>query len=212
MPRKSVDLTGRVCGKLTIVRRSKKSYATAWLCKCSCGKETTVVTASLIHGYTKSCGCLQKARVRETSITHGQSHGSEGKPTAEYQAWSCMRTRCNNPNNRGYKDYGGRGISVCARWGKFEAFLSDMGPRPKGASLDRINNNGNYGPKNCRWATSIEQCNNKRNTNFLTARGVTFSCREWCRRIGMNHNTLNTRLSRGWAIEKALYTPLQNEL
>jgi hypothetical protein len=121
-----------------------------------------------------------------------------------------MRTRCTNPNVPNYKDYGGRGIAVCERWRSFEAFLADMGPRPGlGYSIERINNDGDYEPGNCRWADRAQQSNNRRNNRLLTWNGETKTLAEWSRTTGLDYAALLARLNRGWSVERALSTPMK---
>ena len=142
-----------------------------WLCLCKCGTLHIVRGSYLRHGVSRSCGCLKReessARRTRDNLRHGQAR-HEAR-SHEYQAWRAMRQRCMNPNATGYKYYGGRGIKVCARWQKFENFIADMGRKPEGRhgkgplfSIDRINNDGNYEPTNCRWATRLQQSRNRR--------------------------------------------------
>lgn len=151
-----IDLMGRKFGNLAVMwpagRGGKETY---WLSLCFCGNLSVAASGNLRWGKTKSCGCL------EGTINHKHCQG--GKYSPEYQTWKGMIQRCTNPNKNSYPRYGGRGIEVCIRWRLFENFLADMGPRPRGKTLDRWpNNSGNYEPTNCRWATPKEQQNNRR--------------------------------------------------
>jgi hypothetical protein len=160
------------------------------------------------NGGTKSCGCLAREATATRSKTHGLSHG------AEYQVWECMIRRCHNERTNGYdRYYGGRGIQVCKRWrNSFEAFYADMGPRPSPQhSVDRINNNGNYEPDNCRWATAAEQARNHRNTILIGRLGNKSICLEDIIKVcGISGSTVRGRLKRGWTLEKAIYAPAKN--
>jgi len=158
-----IDITGQRFGRLVVVMESTyrgNKSGTWWECVCDCGKEIRVLSVGLREGTTKSCGCLfidTIGKNLKTTTTHGRTK------TPEYRAWKGMRYRCYNKNASNYNLYGGRGITVCKRWrNNFEAFFYDMDLRPEGYSLDRINNNGNYSPNNCRWATGSVQRRNTR--------------------------------------------------
>jgi hypothetical protein len=190
-------LTGQRFGRLTVVGYVGNNNANSqWLCKCDCGKSTTLATSALLRKDKpqKSCGCGMVQR----------KHGMSGTP--EHHAWRSMYQRCNNPNNPQYSLYGGRGISVCPRWREsFENFLADMGPRPgDNYSVDRIDNNKGYSPDNCRWANDLEQSNNTRHNRRITYNGKTHTLTEWSRITGISKSGLRWRLANGWAIADAL--------
>lgn len=147
-----VNITGQRFGRLVVLERSHSLGSVSWKCQCDCGNVRVVDSQNLRRGASKSCGCSYQ--------THGEAGSNR---TVEYQCWNDMIQRCTNPNNGSWKDYGGRGITVCERWRTdYRNFRDDMGPRPEGLTLDRENVNGNYEPSNCRWATDEIQANNKR--------------------------------------------------
>jgi len=134
------------------------------VCRCDCGKEKRVPVYSVLNGDTSSCGCLYKEIWADLGVHHGEA--CDGKRTPEYRAWMAMISRCTNRNHEHWKDYGGRGITVCDKWlQSYPAFVADIGRRPSSKhSLDRIENDGNYEPNNVHWATKKEQQNNRRNS------------------------------------------------
>lgn len=146
----------------------------------------------------------------EYLVKHGCAR--VGRPTSEYIIWSTMKRRCLNPKGSGYKYYGARGISVCERWMSFPNFLADMGLRPKGLSLDRIDNDGNYEPSNCRWATASQQRQNRRSTErYLEYGEVRLSLKDMSKKYGLSKRLLSLRLHRGMSVEKALTMPVQHK-
>lgn len=203
---KLIDLSGQRFGRLTVIQRvgtTKHGHPT-WLCKCDCGKEHVVVGNDLKSGDTTSCGCYgHEVRVKQLTI-----HG--GKGTRLYRTWQSMKRRCCNPNAAFYKDYGGRGIKVCKEWlHDFEAFHNwaiNNGYTDE-LTIDRIDENGDYCPGNCRWATQKQQANNKRNTVRLTWNGETKTLGEWSELVGIPKATIKNRIKLGWSIERALTTP-----
>lgn len=171
-----------------------------FICKCDCGKRTVVLGPSLISGNTRSCGCLQREMSSKMNTIHGKSK------TSTHQIWKDIRRRCTNPNREDYKHYGGRGISICKRWNDFNNFLADMGERPEGLTLERIDNNGNYEPGNCKWATRKEQANNRRwdeRNVWIEYQGRKMILAHWSRELGIDRTTLTYRLKR-WPLEKAM--------
>lgn len=193
-------LSGMKFGRLTAIEDVGKDGCgfRLWRCVCECGNEAVVPSAQLIRSHTMSCGCLQRDRNRESKTTHGKSSSST------YATWCCMIGRCTNERNADHKHYGGRGISVCERWKRFSNFLDDMGEKPEGMSIERIDNNAGYSPENCRWATQAEQTRNKRTTRNYTMNGITKCIAVWSREYGVPEMTLTRRLNKGATIEDAL--------
>jgi hypothetical protein len=186
---------GQRFGRMTVIRREPK-YKT--LCLCDCGQQKVVNGRSLSGGHILSCGCLRKELRATKNLTHGQTN------SRTYRIWSGIVTRCTNPNRREYKWYGGKGVQVCSKWMTFEGFLDDMGPAPVGMSIDRIDSSGHYELKNCRWATTSEQINNRSNTIRLTFEGQTKTLTQWAREIDVPYGTLKSRIRLGWPTERIL--------
>ncbi len=162
MTKPILDMTGHVYGDLTVIELAgRKTHRTLWKCRCVCGGETIVNREWLRNGKSRDCGCHAQADRERRHIPHG--HTTNGRWTPEYSAWKNMIFRCENPNYKHYRDYGGRGITICMRWNNFQNFFADMGEKPsREYSLDRIDVNGNYEPSNCRWATQQQQVLNRR--------------------------------------------------
>lgn len=189
---KFVDLSGRKCGAWTVISRSE-SPRSKWLCRCECGVAREVLAQYLKSGHSKSCGC------RNANRKHGAA--AKGAPEdlkATFNTWSALFERCLNPKNPRYKNYGARGIYICERWKKgFSYFLEDMGIRPPGKSIDRIDNNGPYSPTNCRWSTPIEQSRNTTKNVVVEFNGKKQCIRAWEEETGIAGNTIRFRLKSG---------------
>ncbi len=171
-----------------------------FLCECSCGRRKIVNEYQMTSGKSKSCGCKRANR-----LTHGYTR--KGKVRAEWQAWNHMQQRCYNTNDKHFHDYGGRGVVVCERWrNSFEAFLEDVGDRPsKRHSLDRFpNGSGNYEPGNVRWATPMEQSQNRRSVIWIEHDGMTLCVAEWARITGIKRATILARYHKGYSPDRIL--------
>lgn len=197
------QLKGARFGRLTVIERcGYVGSFVQWLCRCECGDTHKASSRSLIASKVKSCGCFR----RDFTTAKNTIHGMIKAP--EFRIWATMRQRCSNPNSKKYKNYGARGIRVCKRWNYFPNFLKDMGAKPSPKhSIERIDNDGNYCPQNCRWATALEQGINKTNNVFLTAGGETRCISEWSRLLGISSGMIRHRIRRGWSHEDALSKP-----
>lgn len=195
--------SGKTFGRLTVLNyagRNKYNFP-LWKCHCSCGNITIVVGSSLSSNLTKSCGCLK----REVIGSLRRSHGMSG--TREHLAWQDMRRRCSQVDRPEWIHYGGRGITICKRWGNFANFLKDMGKCPPGYTLERKNNDGPYSKRNCIWASRKTQSRNTRRNIKITYQGVTRIMVEWAEIMGLDYGCLKYRIKHGWSVEKALMTP-----
>jgi hypothetical protein len=194
-------------GRLVVLsfQHSKRSHK-HWLCRCDCGTEKIIDGMNLRRGDSKSCGCLPRDKMVQRLTTHNRSR------TKEYRIWIGILTRCYRENASGYKNYGGRGIKVCEVWREsFQAFFDDIGPMPTPQhTIERRNNDGDYEPTNCFWATRKEQGQNRRNNHLLTYNGETLSLASWADKVGVPYCTLHTRVLRyGWTVHDALTTPVR---
>jgi hypothetical protein len=200
------DLTGIRFTMLTPItpaaRKPNARRGSVWLCTCDCGQQIEARRESLIRGYRKTCGCA-------TNQLKHRVHGMAGSPI--YVVWALMIRRCHRPTKAEAPIYRDRGIKVCAKWHNFPDFYADVGDRPAGMSLDRIDNNGDYEPGNVRWATPKEQGRNKRSNRAVTYAGKTQCVSAWAAETHINEMTLWKRLTAGWPVEKALFQPARKQ-
>lgn len=206
---KRIDITGKKFGRLTVIKPADtvKGHL-RWYCKCDCGKEHIAYGSSLKNGGTTSCGCYKTENAKRlySSVRQKDKH--------LYAIWNGIKQRCRNSNHKSYHNYGGRGIHMCDEWAdKYETFYCwaiNTGYK-KGLEIDRINNDGNYEPNNCRWVDRKTQANNRRNVVFYTIKGATKSLPEWCREYGQDYYLVRQRVYKlGWSIEDALSTRKYN--
>jgi hypothetical protein len=205
--KKPQDLTGKTFGRLKVLKCvGKNKYGHyQWLCRCDCGNTCIVKTGSLNRG-TKSCGCLHREGLIKRNTKHGLAH------TPIYNVWSAIKNRCLNQNDKEYKSYGGRGITLCNEWMTFKEFYNDMGKEYKPwLTIERRNVNGGYNKENCYWADMVTQANNTRRNRYETVDGVTDTVANLARKYGITYATAQHRLYRGWDIEKAFKTPQRNK-
>lgn len=203
-----LDLVGQKMNRLTVIRRVENSNAgkTRFECLCDCGNTVVVVGSALLNGNTKSCGCLKLERIANLKYRHGERY------TRLYRIWSIMHSRCKEGSSSIHKNHGNRGITVCEDWKDFAVFrewATANGYRDD-LTIDRIDNDGNYCPENCRWANRFVQANNTRKNHFLTYNGETHTVSEWARIVGLQYHTLLGRINNyHWSVEKALTTPVK---
>ncbi len=200
------DLTGLRFGFLVVESKqpNDRPYKTSlWRCRCDCGNSRVVQRSALVCGVQVSCGCYNKKRVIETHTTHGLHRHSA------YGTWKSMIDRCYNPDSRDFKDYGGRGIKVCNEWHELASFVAAMGPKSKGQSIDRLDENGNYEPGNCRWTDALGQGEHKRNNAIVTHRGVQRHVASVWREAGIKESTFYNRLNAGMTPDQATALPVR---
>lgn len=201
-----IDHTGDRFGRWTVLsyhtNTAHRQYR--WFCRCDCGTKRSVLGYMLRAGRSTSCGCWKDQKTGARSKTHGRS----GSP--EHNAWMHMNDRCYNKSSKEYRSYGGRGIRVCLRWRRsFANFFKDMGSKISPQhSLDRVDNNGNYEPSNCRWATRKQQARNTRTSRFLTHSGVRACVAQWAEWTGISQTSIYQRLRRGWSVHRTLTIPV----
>jgi hypothetical protein len=216
------DRTGEVFNSWTVLQYGhKRGKSHLWLCRCVCGREILVMMDSLRSGKSTQCAdCAYQSRSHRPhtrsfyTLPHQprRPRRISGHLTEDH-CYYAMFERCYNPNAAKYGRYGGRGITICQRWREsFQAFLDDMGPRPSNDhSIDRIDNNGNYEPANCRWATRTEQQRNKSNNHLISFDGQTMCIADWANEVGLSWHVLTMRLRLGWTVERALTEPVHRK-
>ena len=193
------DMTGQRFDRLIVVGLlGRSNNTTFWACQCDCGQTAEVGRHDLTSRKTKSCGCFRREATGLRKMTHSLSNSTT------YKSWASARQRCSNPNDASYPDYGGRGIQMCERWASFENFVADMGIRPSGMSLDRIDNDLGYQPNNCRWAPDKVQARNKRTTRMIEFQGKRLTLTEWARHYSIPVSTLYCRLAKGKSFTEAV--------
>lgn len=209
------DLTGKQFSRLSVLRPAEDrvlkigKHLTMWECKCNCGNTVIVRSCDLKSGKVMSCGCYRKETTRAIHTTHGATKGRKAKKL--YSVWAGILARCNNPGSAEFQYYGGKGVTVCKGWendySAFEKWALTNGYE-EGLSIDRIDVNGDYCPENCRWATDIEQANNKTTNKFLEAFGERHTIAEWARKLDVTYNSLYYSLSKNaWDLTKVVVGP-----
>jgi hypothetical protein len=204
-------------GPKFMLKDKRGKYRPHQVCKCICGCYVVKASGSIKAKESASCGCRKREVDRKKCIDMSYKHGNaaRGQKRSEYSTWTDIKKRCHNPKATRFNHYGGRGIKVCDRWlepdGRgFVNFLADMGPKPSTKhSIDRIDVNGHYCPKNCRWATNKEQCNNKRNNVLITANGKTQTLTQWADELGVCFGSLASRVRYGWSDDAIINTPIR---
>lgn len=197
-----IDISGQKYGDLTVLRQGEsKNNRTHFDCVCDCGTECLVRADHLRRGHTVSCGCKNQRKAKRGH----DGFREKGHPLR--QLWTGMKARCENPTHISYRLYGAKGIRVCDRWHTFENFVADMGPRPKGTSLDRVDSNDDYCPENCKWATATDQNRNKSSNRLVTIYGRSWPVSVWSEISLVPAKTIYARLKHGWPEKIAVFAP-----
>lgn len=202
--RQELNITGKKFNFLIAIKRvgSYINHSPIWEFYCHCGRTVNRVKSTVISGKIRSCGCMNWKKEKDGYVFRSNH--------PLWETWVGMMRRCYVKTRRNYRFYGGRGITVCDRWKKFDEFALDMGERPKGMTLDRIDNSGNYSPENCRWASFRDQCKNRRSTNFIFHDGKKQCLQDWANEKRINATTIYTRIHKyGWSGKDALETPVR---
>lgn len=216
-PNRIKQMEGEVFGRLTVQQLvgTNKTIGALWLCFCDCGNAIHAYRDHLIQGYVKSCGCL----VLDVAPINGRKAKKHGHrrinnvASPEYRVWRAMKGRCLNPSHKDYPIYGAVGITVCERWHEFENFLADMGPRPEGTSIDRIDGTKGYSPENCRWATTKQQNRNRKSNRLLEFNGTTMTLADFTDISGLPKHVIYERVVRlKWPLNKAANTPVRKQV
>ena len=203
------DLHNKKFGRLKVIKLERiKNNRALWLCRCDCGNMCVKASSNLLSNGTKSCGCIHREQLIERNKTHNYSH------TSLYNRWKTMKVRCSDENCVAYKNYGGRGIKVCDEWkNDFMSFYkwAILNGYKEELTIDRINNNGDYEPDNCRWVSRANQNRNFRKNHMITYNNETLCLTDMAKKYNITNKALSYRLQKGWDIEKALTTPMKNK-
>lgn len=206
---KFMNLSGQKFSYLTVVEHAGRNHIGkhTYLCRCDCGKTIVLRGEDVKSGNTKSCGCMRRQMTIDKNFKHGFSK------TPMYNVWCALKERCTNPNDRAYKNYGGRGITVSEGWMDYEGFHRDMvGTYREGLSLERVNNEIGYNRENCIWASRNVQGNNTRRNHFIEYKGNRLTVSQMARKYNLHPTILQGRLYKGWSMEKALTTPVNKKI
>ena len=211
---KLLDLTGQRFGKLVVLNRTEDYIFKSgrkermWHCQCDCGNIIDVVGTNLKNNNTISCGCFRREKMKNLKTTHGLSH------SRLRLIYRNIKSRCYNPNDKKFKNYGGRGITICDEWLGDNGFINFYNwavthGYSENLTIDRIETNGNYEPSNCRWADFTVQANNRTNNHLITYNDKTMTISNWAKELGINYKTLSNRILQGWSIDRAFTTPVR---